>query len=175
LAAPVPDYGRPTPPDPRSTVEQRIARSRLDDIGVGRPLARRARRTPRTVEAYLRAGVVPRYMERLRDIDAGVRMQRRRIQEAYRALQEACGGDTERFAAEWRARARSWRFDALNEAIREHNEWYPVEAGLPMDPRTRDYVKRAGRSYRRPELGPEWVLEQFPAEPRERLPRRAHG
>jgi hypothetical protein len=32
-----------------------------------------------------------------------------------------------------------------------------------MDLRTRDYVKVNGRSYRRPELGPEWVLEQFPA------------
>jgi hypothetical protein len=34
-----------------------------------------------------------------------------------------------------------------------------------MDLRTRDYVRVNGRSYRRPELGPEWVLEQFPAHP----------
>ena len=27
----------------------------------------------------------------------------------------------------------------------------------------RDYVRRSGRSYRRPVLGPEWVLERFPA------------
>ncbi|MEY2534992.1 MAG: hypothetical protein QOF29_2902, partial [bacterium] len=26
-----------------------------------------------------------------------------------------------------------------------------------------DYVPVGGRSYRRPVLGPEWVLEQFPA------------
>ena len=32
-----------------------------------------------------------------------------------------------------------------------------------MNPRTGDYVLIHGRSYRRPELGPEWVLEQFPA------------
>ena len=32
-----------------------------------------------------------------------------------------------------------------------------------MDMRTRDYVKVNGRSDRRPELGPEWILEQFPA------------
>ena len=31
-----------------------------------------------------------------------------------------------------------------------------------MDPRTGDYVLIRGRSYRRPVLGPEWVLEQFP-------------
>ena len=32
-----------------------------------------------------------------------------------------------------------------------------------MDLRTRDYVLINGRSYRRPELGPAWVLEHFPA------------
>ena len=32
-----------------------------------------------------------------------------------------------------------------------------------MNPRTGDYVLIHGRSYRRPELGREWVLEQFPA------------
>jgi hypothetical protein len=34
-----------------------------------------------------------------------------------------------------------------------------------MDPRTRDYVLIHGKSYRRPELGPAWVLEQFPSGP----------
>jgi hypothetical protein len=32
-----------------------------------------------------------------------------------------------------------------------------------MDIRTRDYVLINGRSYRRPMLGPEWVLEHFPS------------
>jgi hypothetical protein len=54
----------------------------------------------------------------------------------------------------------------VNELIREHNEWYPVEADLAIDLRTRDYVPICGRSYRRTELGPDWILEQFPASPR---------
>ena len=32
-----------------------------------------------------------------------------------------------------------------------------------MDPRTRDYVRIRGRSYRREEIGPDWALERFPA------------
>jgi hypothetical protein len=32
-----------------------------------------------------------------------------------------------------------------------------------MDIRTRDYVLINGRSYRRAELGQEWVLARFPA------------
>ena len=56
------------------------------------------------------------------------------------------------------------RFEELNELITQHNEWYPIERDLPMDLRTRDYVLINGRSYRRPLLSPQWVLEQFPAE-----------
>ena len=65
----------------------------------------------------------------------------------------------------WRERAAAWRFDAVNDLVREHNDWYPIEANLPMDPRTRDYVRIRGRSYQREPLGPEWVLRLFPAEP----------
>jgi hypothetical protein len=129
----------------------------------GRPMSRRARQTQRSVEAYLKAGVRPRWMERLDEIDQGVAAEKRRLARAYRALQEECREDPRAFARRWRARARSWSFEHLNVLIEQHNDWYPIERQLPMDPRTGDYVRFAGRSYRRPVLGPEWVLEQFPA------------
>ena len=87
---------------------------------------------------------------------------RTQIGRAYRRLRETHAHDREAFAREWRARAERWRFDEINELIRIHNEWYPVEANLPLNPRTGDYVMIRGRSYRRAPLGPEWVLEQFP-------------
>ena len=31
-----------------------------------------------------------------------------------------------------------------------------------MDPRTKDYVKIRGKSYRREPLGPAWILAEFP-------------
>ena len=127
-----------------------------------RVLSRRVLSGPQTVEAYLRASSPPRYMQRLREIDAEFQLQRRRLEEAYRRLAEDCRGDAALFARRWLDEAARWRFGALNELIREHNEWYPVEANLPMDPRTRDYVPIRGASYRRVELGPEWVLEYFP-------------
>jgi hypothetical protein len=129
----------------------------------GRPLSRRARQTQRSVEAYLKAGVRPRWMERVQEIDGGIAAEKQRLARAYRALQEECRGDARAFARRWRATARGWRFDELNELIAQHNDWYPIERQLPMDPRTRDYVRFAGKSYRRPVLGPEWVLEHFPA------------
>jgi hypothetical protein len=147
---------------PQSPVERRIEDSFTDRGGLGQPLSRRTRQTKRSVEAYLAAGVMPRYMERLREIETGIATERRRLERAHRKLREACGHDRERFARRWHARVRAWRFDRLNELIREHNEWYPLEARLPMDPRTGDYVRIRGRSYRRAELGPTWVLEQFP-------------
>jgi hypothetical protein len=152
--------------DMRTPAEKAIARSFLDDPQHGKPLSRRARQTKRSIEAYLKGGVLPRYMERLSEIDAAIAAQRRRIGDAYQALQDECGTDASAFARRWRERARRFRFDELNELIREHNEWYPVERNLPLDPRTRDYIKPAGRNYRRPELDRDWVLEKFPPLPR---------
>ncbi len=147
--------------DRRTAVERLIAKSREEDRP-GQPLSTRARRTRRSLEAYLRAGLRPRWMDRLVEIDGGIAAEKRRLERSYRALREECGEDRALFARRWRALARACRFDALNDLIREHNEFYPVERDLPMDPRTRDYVLIRGRSYRRPELGPDWVLEQFP-------------
>jgi len=137
-------------------------KSYVDDSGVGKPLSRRARHTKRSVEAYLAAGAIPRYMERLREIDGAIRRNRRQLERAYRTLRASCGEDAELFARRWDALARSWSFEDLNALIAEHNEWYPIEARLPLDPRTGDYVRIRGRSYRRAPLGPEWVLATFP-------------
>jgi hypothetical protein len=151
--------------DARSSVERLIERRSIDQEGVGRPLSRRARQTQRSVEAYLKSGVRPRWMERLADIDQGIAIEKQRLARAYRALQEECEHEPRAFTRRWRAVARSWSFEALNDLIHQHNEWYPIERQLPMDVRTRDYVRVGGRSYRRPVLGPEWVLEHFPASP----------
>jgi hypothetical protein len=152
-------------PDPATLIERRLRSTLEDETTVGKPLSRRARQTKRTVEAYLRAGGVPRYMERLRDIDAELSLHSYRLQRAYQALERACRGDAEAFARRWHERAHSWRFDRVNQMIREHNQWYPIETGLPMDPRTGDYVRRRGRTYRRAEVGPDWILKRFPATP----------
>jgi hypothetical protein len=151
--------------DEYRTIVERIVGQDLDEqSGKGRPLSSRARQTQRSIEAYLKAGVRPRWMERVADIDAGIARERRRLAEAYRALRAECVGDAELFARCWRDVARGWAFDdELNELIGQHNEWYPIERDLPVNPRTGEYVRVGGRSYRRPVLGPGWVLEQFPA------------
>jgi hypothetical protein len=147
---------------PRSPVEREIAKRTVDAGGAGKPLSRRARHTRRTVEAYLAAGVMPRYMERLREIDGQTRQLALRLERSYRSLWRESAGDRELFARRWAKRAHAWPLDHLNALIREHNEWYPIETALPLDPRTGDYVRIRGRSYRRTPLGPEWVLRRFP-------------
>jgi hypothetical protein len=149
--------------DDRSPAERVVTRDLGREEGIGRPLSERARQTIRTVEAYLKGGDPPRWMQRLREIDRGIVAERQRLARAYRALQRDCGHDADLFACRWLALAQSWKFDHLNELIGQHNDWYPIERDLPMDPRTGDYVKIAGRSYRRAPLGPAWVLQHFPA------------
>jgi hypothetical protein len=61
------------------------------------------------------------------------------------------------------ATAERWDFGDVNELIEKHNRWFPIESRLPMDPRTRDFVKVGGREYRRDPLDAAWVLNRFPA------------
>jgi hypothetical protein len=148
--------------DRRNAAERFIADSLEDPRSAARPISERARMSQRSLEAYLRAGIRPRWMERLIEIENGTKREVRRLGDAYDALRAECGRDRRRFARRWRAIAEAWSFEELNELIRTHNEWYPVERDLPMDLRTRDYVLVNGRSYRRRELDAGWILEQFP-------------
>jgi hypothetical protein len=116
-----------------------------------------------TVEAYLAAQVMPRWMERLREIHDEIASHRIRLERSYRELKEACADDRQAFDRRWREIAQGWNFRYLNDLIDQHNDYYPIEANLPVNPRTGDYVTLTGRSYRREPLGPDWVLEQFPA------------
>jgi hypothetical protein len=147
-------------PDERNPVE-RLLDEKSDDI-VDTRLSRRSTQYARSLEAYFKAGDPPRWMTRLSEIDRGIARETKRVERVHRALRAECGADQAAFARRWRERAREFDFTALNELIEQHNEWYPIERRLPIDLRTRDYVLVAGRSYRRPVLGPEWVLRTFP-------------
>ena len=146
----------------RSPVERIVGRDLDEESGMGKPLSSRAAQTQRSIEAYLKGGVRPRWMERVAEIDEGIARERRALARAYRALRHECDGDTGLFAERWRGVARSWSFHDLNVLIEQHNDWYPIERQLPIDLRTRDYVLIRGRSYRRPELDAAWILSEFP-------------
>lgn len=149
--------------DRLAPAERVVAGSLIDRTGVGKPLSERTLQRERTVESYLRGDAIPRYMQRAAEIERGLRDHQRRLAGAHARLREACGADAERFAREWETRAQTWDLAPLNALIRQHNEWYPVERDLPMDPRTGDYVLVHGRSHRRALVGPAWILERFPA------------
>jgi hypothetical protein len=148
--------------DERAPAERIVDRAVEDAEGAGRPLSRRSTQYQRSIENYLKAGNRPRWMERLVEIDQGMARERTRLELAYRRVEEDAGGDAEAFARRWRAIAEAWDWAGLDELVRQHNEWYPIERQLPIDLRTRDYVQIRGRSFRRPEPGPAWILEQFP-------------
>ena len=141
--------------------ERRIARSRDDDRRMGR-FSTESLQSERTVEGYLRAGVMPRWMERLKEIHAETERHRHTLAAEHAGLRERHAGDPAGFAEAWTARVARWSFDEVNELIRQHNEWFPVERQLPMDPRTGEYVRIAGRRYDRDELSADWALQQFP-------------
>jgi hypothetical protein len=142
------------------TPVDRFLRRKTEDLREAGPeLSQQALQRQRSLEGYFDAGVPPRWMERLAEIERLKRRARRDLAELHRALE----GRPD-LAERWRALAEAWDFAAVNELIRQHNDWFPIERRLAVDLRTRDYVLIHGRPYRKPELGPDWILEQFPPE-----------
>ena len=160
------DHGDYRPPyEDASPAQRRLERSLVDPTGVGRPLRRSSLQRARSVESYLRGEALPRYIRRAAEIERATRAHLQELKRAHRRLREECASDAARFARLWEARVHTWDFTDINELVREHNEWYPVERDLPMDPRTGDYVPVNGRSYRRDELDAAWALRHLPARP----------
>ena len=139
---------------PSAEERKRVARDRDVNPLAGAPLPRRVRRFRPEADAYVASlgGPLP-YMRRLRTIDDAVEEHRWRLEQAY-----AERDDDE----SWRALAARWDFSEVNDLIERHNRWYPVEARLAMDPRSRDFVKVGGVDYRRERLDGDWILALFP-------------
>jgi hypothetical protein len=128
----------------------------------GRPLRQRLRNFRPDPDRGVQAlGGPTAWMRRLRAIEDGVEQHELRIGEAWRTLAETTE-DPNEFAAAWRDVAESWNFNEVNHLIDRHNRNFPAEARLPMDPRTRDFVRVNGRSYVREPFDASWILEHFP-------------
>jgi uncharacterized protein involved in type VI secretion and phage assembly len=141
----------------RVPAERAVSRSLIDRSGVGRPLSRRSMQRQRSVEAYLRGEVLPRYMQRAAQIEQLTHMHAQELRTAYRDLHAHHAGDDAALQETWSTVVAAWDFEEVNTLIRQHNDWYPIERDLPMDPRTGDYVLVSGHTYRREALGPEWA------------------
>jgi hypothetical protein len=143
-----------TPPSQRE--RDQLERDRDLNPLTGRPLRRRLRNFRAESDNYLASlgGPLP-YMRRLRKIEDEIATQIERLAEAYAEY-----GDE---PAVWRRMVEGWDFGEVNELIERHNRWFPVEARLAMDPRSRDFVKVGGRPYRREPLDAAWVFARFPA------------
>jgi hypothetical protein len=144
----------------RRVLEAELAVSPL----TGKPLEQRLRNFRPGADAAIRAlGGPTTWMRRLRTIENEVERHEAELGELWLAL-AAQVSDAESFVRAWLEVARGWSFAEVNELIDRHNRYFPAEARLPMDPRTRDFVKINGRSYAREPLDVEWILERWPAD-----------
>lgn len=152
---------RPETPQDRREREQLEADLASSPVR-GKPLRQRPRNFRPDPDAGVRAlGGPTAWMRRLRAIEDTVEQHERRLEEAWRTLAETVVDPAE-FAAAWRELAETWSFAEVNELIERHNRNFPAEARLPMDPRTRDFVRINGRPYQREPFDATWILERFP-------------
>jgi hypothetical protein len=144
----------------RRVLEEDLAVSPL----TGKPLEQRLRNFRPDADAAIRAlGGPALWMRRLRAIEAELDRHETQLGEAWRELAGELADPWE-FERRWLATVRDWSFAEVNHLIDRHNANFPAEARLPMDPRTRDFVKINGRPYRREPLDDSWILERFPAD-----------
>ncbi len=152
---------RPETPQERREREQLEADLESSPVR-GKPLRQRLRNfRPDSTSGVQALGGPTAWMRRLRAIEDGVEQHERRLDEAWRTLAEELENPAE-FADVWRELAGEWSFAEVNELIERHNRNFPAEARLPMDPRTRDFVRVNGRSYLREPLDARWILDRFP-------------
>jgi hypothetical protein len=113
--------------------------------------------------AYLTASLgIPRWMERLQEIDGLVLETKARLRARWVELAAELSGEPELFAQRWTQTLMAWDFGAVNELVDQHNRYYPVERKLPFDLRRRDYVDMWGISWRRQPLDAAWGMAVFP-------------
>jgi hypothetical protein len=151
------------PETPRDRAEQHALEEDLTDSPVvGKPLRRRLRNFRPDADAGIMAlGGPTAWMRRLRAIEDEITRHEQQLATAYDDLQAEA--DPDEFARLWRELAQAWRFDAVNVLIDQHNRFFPAEAKLAMNPKTRDFVEVGGRPYRREPLDAQWILARWPA------------
>jgi hypothetical protein len=157
--------GATRPETPRERHERETLEADLEASPVrGKPLRQRLRNFRPDAESGVRAlGGPTAWMRRLRAIEDAVDQHERQLGEAWRRLAEETEDPAE-FAAAWRDVATGWNFTEVNHLVERHNRNFPAEARLPMDPRTRDFVRLNGRSYLREPFDAGWILARFPPE-----------
>jgi hypothetical protein len=155
--------GATKPETPQERRERETLEADLESSPVrGRPLRQRLRNFRPDSESGVRAlGGPTSWMRRLRAIEDAVDQHERQLAEAWRRLAGEVEDPAE-FASAWRELAGNWSFAEVNELIERHNRNFPAEARLPMDPRTRDFVRVNGRSYTREPFDGRWILDRFP-------------
>jgi hypothetical protein len=144
--------------------ERRLLEDEIESMPIkGQPLRQRLRNFRPDADSAIRAlGGPTVWMRRLRAIEDELERHEEQLDAAYQELASEITDQAE-FTRLWTQTARDWSFATLNELIERHNRNFPAEARLPMDPRTRDFVKINGRPYTREPLDADWILERWPA------------
>ena len=150
---------------PQERRDRKLLQEDLDTSPVkGRPLRQRLRNFRPDADSAIRAlGGPTVWMRRLRAIEEELDRHEQQLDEAWRRLALETDGPEE-FARLWNETATGWSFAQVNELIDRHNHNFPAEARLPMDPRTRDFVKINGKPYERELLDADWILARWPAD-----------
>ena len=106
----------------------------------------------------------PPWAVRLRRIEDGLERLQATVEAAWAEYARRWRGRPQEFRQHWHAYLALLDLVPLNTLIQKHNDWYPVEARLPIVYPTGEYAIPFGVKYPQQLVTPEEILEQFPAD-----------
>lgn len=151
---------------PTDAETDRLLRESIQASGLaGKPLT--VASTPFTIslEATV-AGMMgpPAWAKRLKRIHDLAETLHTEALEAWREHVRRFGRKPDEFTARWRAHLLKLDLAPLNQAIRDHNEYYPIEARLPINRITGRYELPSGMEHPKAVVTVADLLLRYPAD-----------
>src|SRR5207248_7820124 len=103
-------------------IVSKVSRSRARHL-----VSKRTLNSPASVEAYLQAGMTPRFIERALQIEAGTKRHRNRLERGYKRARQKYADVSAEIADRWPMTAVRWVVADVNALIAVPNNSYTVE------------------------------------------------
>ena len=151
-------------------IRDRKIGQQLDSYDFPKDLTGKALKIPKknfttTIDQKIRSYAgPPAYALRARKIEDSIAHLYNNLEVRYSELLENFGKEPIEFARKWKEVINSLELDTINRLIEKHNEYYPIEANLPMDMETSRYMLGSAPWKSKQKLSKERLFVRFPLE-----------
>jgi len=143
---------------------EQLASHEFDENVIGKPLnIPEVNFTIPLEKKVLAVSGPPYYAVRARQIEQLTDQLMKDLTINYRKMAEQFGHHPEVFSRRWKKAVESIELDMLNDLIERHNNYFPIEANLAIDPKSEALMFGAAPWEPKEKVTTESLLQRFPA------------